>query len=225
MHTADELDGSDFEYRADAEVVPRDAVMPHITPTDRVGVVMGTGSDGLGAGTFVLSCVTAFYDRLRETREDFFEYPDYYTFQTTPDPADYAMLDIYPDHKNVAVEADAERLLRAITDRAITILLVPDVPARSPGFEDITLRSAHRVLEDSFVYAPDGRPSESDFSISLPRRPAEEWFESTAHSVDSVAESETSTSFGVSDSQIVQHFRRVSLEQALSHLPPESQES
>lgn len=132
MHTTEAFTGSDFEYRLDGQAVSRTEVLPAIAPDARVGVVMADGVDGVGAGNFILSCVTAFYDHLRETKGEFFEYPDFYTFQTTTDPANFGMLDIYPEHKNVAVESDTESLLRAINDRAITILLVPDGRAQPP---------------------------------------------------------------------------------------------
>lgn len=193
--------------------------MPHITSDDRVGVVMETGTEGLGAGNFVLSCVTAFYDYLSETREeDFFEYPDYYTFQTTSEPADYRMLDIYPDHKNVTVEPNAEQLLRAINDRAITILLVPDVSPISPNVDEITLQSARRRIDHCYVYAPDGRPSDAEFSIRQPRQPTNNWFEATIESLDGKSE-EGVPAFGSSDDSIVQQFRPISVEQALERLP------
>ncbi|MBV0926239.1 hypothetical protein KTS45_18690 [Halomicroarcula limicola] len=180
---------------------------------------MGTGAEGLGAGTFVLSCVTAFYEYLRETREEeFFEYPDYYTFQTASNPADYRMLDIYPDHKNVTVEPTAEQLLRAINDRAITTLLVPDVSPSSPDVDEITLQSAYRRIDHCYVYAPDGRPSNVDFTIRQPRQPANEWFETTVESVNGDSEV-TVPSFGSDDDWIVQQFRQVSTKQGLERLP------
>ena len=219
MHTAKELDGTSFEYRVDGDVVSRETVMPHVTSADRVGVVMGTGVEGLGAGNFVLSCVTAFYDYLRETREEgFFEYPDYYTFQTTSNPADYRMLDIYPDHKNVSIKPTAEHLLRAINDRAITILLVPDVSPASPDVDDITLQSAYRRIEHCYVYAPDGRPSDAEFSIRHPRQPPIEWFETTTESLDDES-AVCVPSFGSDDDRIVQQFRQISVKQALERLP------
>ncbi|EMA37244.1 hypothetical protein C447_12772 [Halococcus hamelinensis 100A6] len=182
-----------------------------------MGIVMRTGAEGLGAGSFLLSCVTAFYDYLGETREgDFFEYPDYYTFQTTEDPADYRMLDIYPDHKNLAVEPDAEHLLQAINDRAITILLVPDGPPTSPNVADIALQSARRRMDSCYVYAPDGRPSDATFSIRQPRRPANEWFEATIESMD---HPEEVPAFGSDDDSIHQQFSPVPLERALERLP------
>ncbi|QHS18061.1 hypothetical protein GWK26_13365 [haloarchaeon 3A1-DGR] len=219
MHTTKELDGTSFEYRVDGDVVPGETVMPSVTSDDRVGVVMGTGVEGLGAGTFILSCVTAFYDHLRATRdEDFFEYPDYYTFQTASDPADYRMFDIYPDHKNVTVEPDAEQLLRSINDRAITTLLVPDVSPTSPDVDNVTLRSAHRRMDHCYVYAGDGRPSNVEFSIRQPRQPVQEWFETTVESLPDGSKVSV-PSFGSDDDWIVQQFRQVSVKRALKRLP------
>lgn len=220
MHTVEELDGTDFVYRSDGRTVPRDEVMPTITPEERVGVVMNNGTDGIGAGNFLLSCVVAFYEHLAESDEEFRGYPNYYTFQTTADPADYRMLDVYPDHKNVAVEASAERLLRAITDRAITVLLVPAGPARTPAIDDVTRRSATRRVDRCFCYAPDGRPDGAEFAIKQPREPAVEWYGATADSIRGPPEAHSLPSFGPEDSRITQWFRGVSLDAALSRLPP-----
>lgn len=192
--------------------------MPSVTSDSRVGVVMGTGIEGIGAANFILSCVTAFYDHLNETREeDFFEYPDYYTFQTTSDPADYRMLDIYPNHKNVTVEPTADQLLRVINDRAITTLLVPDVSPTPPDVDTITLQSAHRRIDHCYVYAPDGRPSNTDFSIRQPRHPADEWFETTVESLNGDPEISV-PSFGSDDDWIVQQFLQISVTQAIERL-------
>jgi hypothetical protein len=220
MHTVEKLDPTDFVYWSDGDLVSRDELLPQMTPDQRVGVVMDHGTDGIGAGNFVLSSVLAFYEAVAESREDFYEYPDYYTFQTTPHPADYRMLDVYPDHKNVGVEPDAERLLRAINDRAITVLLVPAGPTRSPEIDEITRRSAQRRIDRCYLYAPDGRPGDADFAIEQPRDPAAAWYETTANSVETVLETYTLPSFGPSDTRVSQQFREIALEKALSRLPP-----
>lgn len=219
MHTAEELDRTDFEYRSGDQIVSRSDVMPRIALHDRLGVVMDAGIDGIGAGNFLLSCVTEFYDRLRELKADFFEYPDYYTFQTTAAAADYMMLDVYPAHKNVTVEADAEQLLRAINDRAINILLVPDAPSQIPETEEITRRSAERRVDHCYLYAPDGRLEEAAFSIQLPRHPAEEWYTETAQSIGTSSETNTDLSVGPDENHIIQGYKRIPLDRALSHLP------
>lgn len=219
MHTIEEIGSESFEYRVDGDVVSRETVMPRFTSDDRLGVAMGTGAEGVGAGNFILSAVVAFYGYLSETRdEDFFEYPDFYTFQTTGNPADYRMLDIYPDHKNVAVEPETEPLLEAINDRAITTLLVPDVIPDPPDVDDITRRSAQRRIEDCYVYAPDGRPREAEFSIGLPREPVAGWYATTLESTAD-ASIDSLPAFGSDDEWLSQQFRRVSLEEALARLP------
>lgn len=219
MHTTNELDSASFEYRVDGNEVSRETVLPSVTSDDRIGVVMGAGREGIGAGSLLLSYVTAFYDHLSATYDtDFFEYPDYYTFQTTGDPVDYRMLDIYPDHKNVSVEPDAEQLLRAINDRAITTLVVPDIPPSSPDIDSITRHSASRRIDHCYLYAPDGHPSDAEFSIRQPRHPAADWFETTLESLDDDSAVRV-PAFGPDDDWIVQQFREISTEQALERLP------
>ena len=219
MHTIDELAWTDFEYRSNGSVVSRDAVMPDLTLEDRVGVVMGTGTEGLGAGNFILSCVTTFYDHLGETSDDFFEYPDFYTFQTTVAPADYRSLDIYPDHKNVSVEPTDETLLRAINDRAVTILLVPDEEPTPPAIEDITRRSAERRIERCYTYGADGQPRGAEFSIRLPRQPTAEWYETTARSVETIPDTYVPPSVDSIENELIQGFREIPLDEALSRFP------
>lgn len=219
MHTTQALDENDIQYQVDGQSVSRSDVMPDITPLDRVGVAMGSGTDGIGAGNFILSCVTAFYDQLRQTKEDFFEYPDFYTFQVTADLADYRMLDIYPDHKNVRVDAEAEELLRAINDRAINILLVPEVPTGVPDIDDVTRRSAERRITHCYLYAPDGHPTDAKFSIHQPRNPTEDWYQKTVESVATTTNSSTNPSIESEDSHIRQEFRQIPVDEALSRLP------
>lgn len=219
MHTLDELDAADFRYVSEGRSVDRAEVMPAIGLEDRVGVVMGPGTGGIGAGNFILSCVIDFYDTLRDRKEDFFEYPDFYTFQATTDPADYRMFDIYPDHKNVATEADAESVLRAVNDRAIDVLLVPNRWPSSPEIEDVTRRSAERGIESCFLYAPDGELDEKSFAIGAPRQPIEGWFETTAESIHETSPEANWRNGREDRRRIRQEFRRLSLEQALEYLP------
>lgn len=70
---------------------------------------MGDGVQGNGAGICFLASVIAFDDSLGEGKTDFFEYPDFYTFQASTNPADHRMLDVYPDHKNVGSSRSRSR--------------------------------------------------------------------------------------------------------------------
>lgn len=218
MHTSEELRASDFTYRADGTVVDREEVMPAVGPETRVGVAMGTGAEGTAAGNFVLSCVTAFYDHLRQTREDFFEYPNYYTFQTTDDPADYRMLDVYPDHKNVALDPDGEQLVRAITDRAIDVLVVPETDAE-PAVEDVTRHSAERRVDHCYRYAADGKLDDADFSVAVSAEPARDWYETTLDSMEERVSLESREWLARDRETIVQEFERIDLDEALASLP------
>lgn len=218
MHTIDALDTTDFKYVSNGRTVPKHEVLPPIAIPDRLGIVMGHGAEGLGAGTFILASVIDFYAALSDQKTEFFEYPDFYTFQATTDPADYRMFDIYPDHKNVGIEGDAESVLQAVNDRAIDILLVPNRPPSTTQIEAITRRSAERRLDACYLYAPRGRLDDPDFRIEAPREPLERWFETTAESTtDPAAEKELRAR--QANHRISQPFRQVSIERALEYLP------
>jgi hypothetical protein len=217
MHTTEELTAETFEYRRDGDAVPRSEVMPAMSVDDRLGVVMASQTDGLGAGNFVLSCVTAFYDRLREQRDEFFEYPDYYTFQASPDTLDYLEFDIWPDHKNVSVAPDPERVLRAINDRAIDVLLVPDSSGSDAdvgGVEDVTLRSAERRIDACYLYAPDGDLADADLSIGVPWAAVGDWYRETLAAGGDAAAFTPPRDGAV----LAQAFREIGLEEALTRL-------
>jgi len=68
------------------------------------------------------------------------------------------------------------------------------------------------------MYASDGGPANVDFSIRHPRQPANDWFKTTIESLHGDSEV-TVPPFGPDDDWIVQHFRQISVRQALKHLP------
>jgi 2-dehydropantoate 2-reductase len=115
MHTLHDLNASDFRYRSNGQTVDRDEVMPAVGIRDRLGLVMGSGASGLGAVNFLLSCVIDFYDTLSARQENFFEYPDFYTFQATDDPAEVgpvdAVLFCVKSHDTRAAASDLDPLL------------------------------------------------------------------------------------------------------------------
>lgn len=219
MHTLHDLSATDFRYQSGSQAVERNEVMPEVGVSHRLGLVMGTGDEGLGAANFLLSCVIAFYDTLRERKEEFFEYPDFYTFQATTDPADYRMFDVFPDHKDVEVEPEAETILRAVNDRGITTLLVPSRPPNQPDIEDVTLRSAERTIEQAFLYSPSGQLDEAEFQISLPRQLIHDWFKTTIESMTEPPSECRVTIQGGPQSRISQGYRELSFEDAMGRLP------
>jgi hypothetical protein len=219
MHTTHDLTSETFEYRRHGAPVDRDEVMPSLAIDGRLGVVTADPADGLGAGNFVLACVTAFYDGLSARSDDFYAYPDYYTFQASPDPLDYLEFDVWPDHKNVAVDRGPEPVLRAVNDRAITVLLVPDVPATDPDLEDVTRRSAERRIDACYLYAPDGDLTSADFSIRLPWETVGPWYRETVAAAG--VDPGRFTPADPDDASLTQQFRELDLEDALRRLSRE----
>lgn len=217
MHTIEHLTSESFEFRRDGGSVARADVLSALSVHDRVGVLMDDPADGLGAGNLVLWCVTAFYDRLREQRDEFFEYPDYYTFQASPDPLDYLEFDVWPDHKNVSVSHDPTAVLRAVNDRAISVLLVPDAIKESPEVDDVALASARRRIDACYRYSPDGTLDEADFSVAVPHESVAEWYRET---LDAAEEGAVRFTLPGSDERLVtQEFREISLDEAVTSLP------
>jgi len=215
MHTTHELSSEAFEYRIDGTPVDRGEVMPEVAIDDRLGVVMDDPADGLGAGNFILACVTAFYNRIRETREEFYEYADYFTFQATPEPADYLEFDIWPDHKNVSVPSDPEAVLRAVNDRAVDVLVVPDEPTGAPDLQETTHNSALRRDLTCFAYASDGQLNDAEFTLRVARDPAWAWYETTLDALEDPPDSVGT----VDETHVAQEFREIDFDAALARLP------
>ncbi len=119
----------------------------------------------VGASTLILATITAFYDIHRARGGDFFLYPDYYIFHVGQVHGDHGMFDIWPAHKEVVVPDDAEAVLRAVNDRAITRLLVEDGSPGRPVFERQTLASAARI-RSALAYAPHGRTRPADVTVA-----------------------------------------------------------
>ncbi|HWE08379.1 MAG TPA: hypothetical protein VG325_03435 [Solirubrobacteraceae bacterium] len=132
---------------------------------DRLGIVIADDDGAAGAAILILAIVTAFYDCLRAGGEPFFAYADYFAFHVGRRRGDLRKLDVWPDHKEVVVAPDAEAVTRAINDRGITRLLVPDGPARPPAIARETLASAHRRIVTALAYAADGRPAGADVTV------------------------------------------------------------
>ena len=137
-------------------------VFPGFDAHDRLGIVVSGSSGAAGAGTLILAAVTAFYDCLRATGEDFFAYADYFAFHVGADHGTLRKLDVYPGHKEVVVPADAELILQAINDRGVTRLLVSDGDPASPDLARETLHSARRRIRTALAYSATGHTARAD---------------------------------------------------------------
>jgi hypothetical protein len=166
MHTSTELDRDSFAVSVDGAAATIADLLPGFSEHDRIGIVVDEPCGGVGASCLVLAAVTAFYDIQRSRGEDFFIYPDYFVFHAGRRIGDYGMLDVWPDHKEVEVAGGPEQMLRAINDRAITRLLVPDGEAVDADFDRHTLASAESRIVGAFAYAPSGRVADADVVVA-----------------------------------------------------------
>ena len=169
------LRGSDFRITHRRHEMSHARFFRDLSATDRVGVLAPGGIDGLGACLLLLAHTTAFYDRYRESGDDFFAYPDYFTFQRRTPPASYSMLDVWPGHKNVPVADDAGATLDAILDRAINMLLVPAGTAGTGEFAPVQMASARRTIRRCYTYSATGATEQSTLAVACSRAEPAEW--------------------------------------------------
>ena len=174
MHTT-ALRSDEFAITVDGRPASLHDVFPDFTEHDRLGIVVHEELGAAGAGSLILAAVTAFYDRLRASGEEFFAYADYYAFHVGADHGTLRKLDVWPPHKEVVVANDAERILEAINDRGVTRLLVPDTPdpagpaepadPAEPDLEPETRHSAQRRIRTALVYSPGGQTRDADVLV------------------------------------------------------------
>jgi hypothetical protein len=167
MHSSDELSSGDFAIRIDGERASLADVLPGFDGRSRLGVVLRDDFGVVGASGLLLAAVTAFYDAMRERYPSgFFRYADYFLFHVDRARGNHNMLDVFPEHKEVVVPDDAELLLEAINDRAVTHLLLPEGEPRRGSFQPMTLNAARERLEGALLYSARGRVGEADVEIA-----------------------------------------------------------
>lgn len=165
MHTSRALSSSDFEIHADGGAATIDDLLPGFDERARLGIVVMRDGGAAGASTLILAAVTAFYDRLRAIGTEFFAYADFFAFHVGAPRGSLGKLDVFPEHKEPVVPDEAEEILRAINDRGITHLLVPEDATSGPLGRD-TLHSAQRRIRAAIAYSPDGRVAGADVAIT-----------------------------------------------------------
>jgi hypothetical protein len=164
MHSTKELTSAMFAFTIGGRPGSFAEVFPGFDQRDRLGIVSRSVGGALATSALLMAAITAFYELERARSETFFRYPDYFLFHVGASVGPYGMLDIWPEHKEVGVQAgDGEALLRAINDRAITRLLIEDGPAGVPEFARATLGSVG--LRDALAFAPDGRVRDADVAV------------------------------------------------------------
>ena len=166
MHSARELSSSMFEISVAGRRARLIDLFDGFGEHDRLGVIIHRPGGGLGASALITAAITAFYDIQRARGPDFFIYPDYFLFHVGKPFGDHSRLDIWPAHKDVVVPADAQEVLQAVNDRAITRLVVEEGEPRHGelGVEEVA--SAHARITDCLAYSPSGRVSQGDVRVA-----------------------------------------------------------
>ena len=113
MHSSRELRSSSFEIEVDGVAATLEALFEAFGEQDRLGVVVTAPCGAVGASTLITATITAFYDIQRARGPDFFVYPDYYLFHVGRPLGDHGRFDVWPRHKEVLVQADADRVREA----------------------------------------------------------------------------------------------------------------
>jgi len=161
MHTTG-LRTHDFEITVDGRTAALDDVFPGFDEQDRLGIVIHDHLGAAGAGSLILAAVTAFYDQLRAGGEPFFAYADFFAFHVGADHGTLRKLDVYPAHKEVTVDNDAERILDEVMAEmpptiapgaATTLMTDPDVPTAVTG-PPLTEAGKPEVLYVATGYCP-----------------------------------------------------------------------
>ena len=214
MHSS-ELGDSDFEIMAGGQPVALAEYFRGFTNTKRLGVLAPNRLEGIGAINLIMAHVTAFYNTYRATGEDFFAYPDNFTFQSREPKAAYGMFDIWPEHKDVLVGTDAVERLNAITDRGVNVLLVPDGPPASHEYQRQQLASAERLIETCYAYSATGEVADPDVVIRCPADPLADWCQRV---FDSVPDGDGEEGWHDQGPVLEQSFRRISRQDALARL-------
>jgi hypothetical protein len=166
MHSSVELISDEFEITIQGRCASVADLLPDFGEQTRIGVIVRDDLGAVGASTLLTAAVTAFYDIQRAQSPDgFFCYADYFLFHTGRIRGNHAMLDVFPDHKEVVVDDDPESILRAVNDRGITHLIVPEWDPSNAVLGRETLSSAKQRLKGAILYGSDGRVTNPDVEI------------------------------------------------------------
>jgi hypothetical protein len=165
MHTSSELSEKSFDVRIGDSVASSRDLFPGFDEHDRIGLVVSSPHGALGASLLYLAAVHAFYELCRERWDEFWIYPDFFFFHVGRRHGYHGSLDVWPDHKEVLVEADGDRLLEAVNDRAITRLIVPEALEVGRPEQREGLASYAQRMRGAFLYSSSGRTANPDVSI------------------------------------------------------------
>lgn len=145
MHTSRTMRPDEFDVTVDGRPGSLDAVLPSLTPTDRIAIVTHTPGGSLAAAPLLLAAVGRYYEMLRSERNDFYRYPSYFVVHVGQLRAYHGWLDVWSHHKEVVVAAHGQAVLEALHDRAVSRVLLEDVP---PADGELMRETANWFLEE-----------------------------------------------------------------------------
>lgn len=219
MHSTT-LRGANFQMTWQGKAVSHATFFATLSTNDRVGVIAPNRFEAVGAVTLIMAYVTAFYDRHRATGNDFFVYPNYFTFQQKAPVAEYSMFDIWPQHRNVLVGKNANELAAALTDRAINILLLPEGNAKDREISAVYRPDLENQIQRCFTYNFAVPPANPDLTITCANDPLKSYglaiFDSVADASANKAKADWLNS--LQNGQIQQSFREIAPSEAFRHL-------
>jgi hypothetical protein len=170
VHTARQLDQSQFAVTIDGKASSREQLLPGWGEHDRLGVVVDEPFGTVGASLLLQLAITAYYDARAERREGRL-YPEIYLFHVGAAHGDHGFYDVFPARKEVLVPDDPAVILEAINDRAITRLAVVDGPSEPVRHHLKEPAAALERIVSAFAYSPTGRVAAPDVEIAaLDRR-------------------------------------------------------
>ena len=220
MHSS-KLRGSDFEIEYQDQPTDHATFFSSSTKMDRLGIFAPQAYDGVGAITLLMAYVTAFYDCYRAESDNFFAYPDFFSFQRQEPIANYSMCDIWPQHKNVHVSNNANETAASITDRGINTLLIPNDPPKQNTFERVQQEAIRRNIHRCFLYAPNGHVENANLKITCASQPFTDWTHAVFNSLPkNTVPQNMLTQWQTPPTQpkLSQTFCEISIEQAIQHL-------
>lgn len=229
MHATHIISAHDFDFQLQGRQAGLDDVLPGLQTSDRIGVVVNSPGGAMGVSGLLMAATTRFYDAHRQQLgnepDKLRIYPDYFIFHVGNCRGNHAQLDVWPPHKEVVVDDDAEQILEAINDRGITRLLIEDKPLSTARVLRETLSSARSRIVSVLAYSASGYLSHGDVRCAL--APAAEAYVQ-AMLADSAALLQLSAQQQAdllqarerlaSSGRVVEHYRRLALDSAFGML-------
>lgn len=228
MHTTKMLQTADFSITIEGEDSTFDDLFPDFSIDDRVAFVLRSPGAGVVISGMILATITRHYDFWRADGSDFWLYPEFYIVHVGGERGFHGNLDIWPQHKEVVIDAqETERVLTAINDRAVTRLVVEEGPSATRPLLRETLAAARRI-KTALAFSPSGKLTDADVTLHAP--PAvEELVRRTLVASLNVPEPdlrarEATRRAREVQGQVVEEFRRISVPAAIGMLSGRSSE-